>query len=210
MSAIKAHLATIDYKDANGLTNHSTLPFALREVRTITRRNRVTGHVDPNTSGFPGNWIGAMGYMTILDQIGSCYRPVNTHKIIDKPSIIVALSYFTSLSDREKDAIYALRNAFFHDFSLLNMSSKRYLHHFRVDSEPQNALIILPPITDIWDGKINNRADTNYTYVNLRGLGDLVEGIYRDLLLLESKNELALDLAGGEPELIARYFISHH
>ncbi|MDE3237264.1 MAG: hypothetical protein KGO81_15060 [Bacteroidota bacterium] len=206
---IKTHLYLNNEKDEKGRIAESSLVHGLRNIRLITGRNQDTGLANPG--GYLGNWIGAIGYITILDQIGTCYRPEFKERINETtmPSIQKALVYFTSLTKEEIYAVYALRNAFHHDFSLLNinLNKKKYCHHFEVDAHPTNYVIRLPKTP--WDGNISSRNRTNATYVNLQALGDLVEGIYTELLRLESENKLVLELDGGELELKARYIFYH-
>lgn len=212
-SIIKAHLHLNSEKDENGRTSESSLVHALRNIRLITERDQDTGVATPD--GYLGNWIGAIGYITILDQIGKCYRPLSQERISDAnmSPIKKALFYFnfTNLNGKEIDAIYALRNAFHHDFSLLNLDEGRrrakYIHHFQVNAHPTDRIIRLPFTP--WDGNIDNRNNENATYVNLQALGDLVEKVYAELIKLESKGELILELAGGETELKARYIFYH-
>lgn len=208
-SVIKEHLHLNSAQDENGRTSESSLVHALRNIRLITGRNQDTGVATPD--GYLGNWIGAIGYITILDQIGKCYRPKNKEVInpTNTPSIKKALGYFSNLNEDEKVAIYALRNAFHHDFSLLNINIGRpeLCHHFEVNAHPTNHIVRLPKTR--WDGKVSSRSPENVTYVNLQALGDLVEGIYTELLNLESKGELSLELDGDEIELKARYIFYH-
>jgi hypothetical protein len=212
INAIKNHLYLKGERDATGLYKESCLVHALRNIRFITGRNQDTGISTPD--GYLGNWIGAIGYMAILDQIGTCFRPTSFKKVDNPkmPSIQKALIYFTNLNEEERFAIYALRNAFHHNFSLINIDDKisrhKYDHHFIVDATPSSPLIKLP--TSKWDGKIENLNQENHTYVNLQAFGDLVEKIYKTLLELESKNELSLELDGGESELQARYLFCHY
>lgn len=208
MDAIKNHLYLITNTDENGRVSESSLVHALRNIRLITGRNIDSGVIDSDSNlGYPGNWIGAIGYLTILDQIGKCYRPNSKNKITDKRSPIKkALAYFTKISDEEANAVYALRNAFHHDFSLLNIYNGNN-YHFAVNQHATNPVVILPSIQ--WDGNINNRNICNQTYINLQALGDLVENIYTQLLQLENSNKLVLDLDGGKEELTARYIFYH-
>lgn len=210
MTPVQIHLNLNGYKDANNLIHESSLVAGLRTSRHITGRNVDTGAVDgSNICGYLGSWNGAMGYITILEQIGRCYRPDSKQKNTTNASFIKkALEYFTTLSVAEINAIYALRNAFFHDFSLLNKDNTTNFHRFRVDNHPTNQVVILP--TQSWDGNINNFTSTNETYINLKTLGDLVESIYRQLLSLESTGHLILDLPGGDQELLVRYIFNHY
>ncbi len=209
-NAIKNHLFLNSETDTNGRVTESSLVHALRNIRLITDRNQDTGIPNP-PNGNLGNWIGAIGYLTLLDQIGKCYRPISKIKITpaNMPSIQKALAYFSSLTEDERIAIYALRNAFHHDFSLLNINKDKlkYCHHFEVNAHSSNPIVILPKIQ--WDGILDSRSRNNVTYVNLKALGDLVENIYTQLLQMENANELSLELEGGEAELEARYIFYH-
>jgi hypothetical protein len=198
MTAIQIHLTLEGYKTSTGQTIESCLTKALREARHITGRNKSTGLPDPeNTFGDLGNWSGAMCYMTILDQIGKCYRPKSKTKCTRGSPIVIALTYFSSLSSDEISAIYALRCAFFHDFSLYNKHDNPKLQHtFAVENHPTNPVVILPKSN--WDGKMSSRTSDNNTHVNLRKFGDLVEEIYENLISLETKTELILELPGGD------------
>jgi hypothetical protein len=209
MTPIQIHLTLQGHKTDKG-TRDSCLTAALREARHITGRNKSTGLPDPeNKCGFLGHWAGAMVYLTILDQIGKCYRPKSKVKATKGSSIEKALFYFSSFNEDEISAIYALRNAFFHDFSLYNFrpDDMRLQHSFIVDNHPINKVVRLP--AEKWDGKMETRSAKNATYINLKTLGDIVEEIYQKLILLESKNELALELPGGEVELVHRYTFKH-
>ena len=206
-NVIRTHLHLNSAEDENGQIAESSLVHALRNIRLITGRNQDTGAAIPG--GYLGNWIGAIGYITILDQIGKCYRPNCKNKITDNRSPIKkALAYFTKLSDNEIDAVYALRNAFHHDFSLLNIFPGNN-YHFAVNQHATNPIVILPPVKCEWDGNIANRNNNNQTYNNLQALGDLVEDIYTQILLLEESGNLLLDLDGGEDALQARYIFYH-
>ena len=101
--------------------------------------------------------------------------------------------------------LYALRNAFFHDFSLFNKDNPKYLHQFIVDNHPTNKVVVLPK--NNWDGKLDNINKDNATYVNLQALGDLVEGIYNKLLDLSDSGDLEIELEGKENELATRYSV---
>jgi hypothetical protein len=205
--AIQFHLALIEIKIPTGQTVKSCLIAALQEARYITGRNAQTGLPDDTIQhGYLGRWTGAMCYMTMLDQIGTCYKPKNQTRLSSGSTIIKALKYFTNkLSDDEIDAIYALRNAFFHDFSLYNHNpSKPKLQHiFTVGNHPTEKVVKLPQRQ--WDGKMSSRAVDNNTFINLKTLGDLVEEIYWTLLDIDSKDELEIELQGGPDELVNRY-----
>ncbi len=215
MNCIKEHL-TYDRVNVNGKIVESTLVHGLRNTRLITARNQDTGIPDPDsTSGRTGNWLGAMSYMAILDQIGTCYKHKAKAQGINLPtnSIEKALFYFSDLEDDSRKALYALRCAFLHDLSLLNLDDMRkgkpprqkYVHHFLVYDHPTEGTIELP--ANEWQGVIADRTNDNGTKVNLEWFGNLVEDVYKKLLSLEEDNLLELLLE--EAQFKARYFISY-
>ena len=206
-TAIDIHLK-LNYQTADdGFIHYSTLCGAINDSRKMTGRNIDSGAKDgSNTFGYLGSWLGTMGYITILDQIGKCYRPKSKVQLEkSKSPIIKALNYFTDLDNSEIYVLYALRNAFFHDFSLFNKDNPKYLHRFIVDNHPTNKVVVLPK--NKWDGKLDNINKDNATYVNLQALGDLVEGIYNNLLDLSSTGDLEIELEGKEYELATRYSV---
>jgi hypothetical protein len=204
---IKNHLTLINVKAEDGFIHYSTLCGALRDARTMTGRNIETGTKDDsNKCGYLGSWLGAMGYITILDQIGKCYRPSKKEPLEkNMPGIKKVLNYYSELTEPEINAIYALRNAFFHDFSLFNNDRSNYIHQFIVDNHSTNPVVILPMTN--WDGKIDNINKDNATYINLQALGDLVESIYKKLLELSKINALEIELEEKEDELAIRYLV---
>ncbi len=210
LDPISIHLILKEHKQEDGKILESCLTHALWEARHITGRDQATGVIlEPLPEGsYPGRWSGTMIYFSILDQIGECYQPTgavpNSTNSIQK-----ALELFTSLPPLERDAIYALRNAFFHDFSLYNRNNKypNLQHVFNVDNHPTNPPVLLPATK--WEGAMSNNNPENITYINLRALGDLVENIYLKLLYLHEKGQLELILPGGQSELLGRYIFSH-
>jgi hypothetical protein len=86
-----------------------------------------------------GCWLGALGYMVMLDQIGECFRPTDADSPgAGTPDFIKALTYFADeVRDPERQALYALRCCFAHDYSLVNIPAgkgaldRQRLHHLR-------------------------------------------------------------------------------
>jgi hypothetical protein len=85
----------------------------------------ATGEVSPKRRA-SGSWLGALGYMVMLDQIGECFRPANATPLPNAtPDFIKALTYFAEeIPDRERQALYALRCCFTHDYSLVNITAR--------------------------------------------------------------------------------------
>ncbi|NCT75066.1 MAG: hypothetical protein GXC78_11080 [Chitinophagaceae bacterium] len=203
--AISTHLTNLS--QGLSITYFSGFVAALRDARKFTKRNQDNGQkLTDDSCGDHGSWLGAIGYLSLLDQIGKCFKPRTIATINNENSISKALKYFaTHIPDAEVDAIYALRNAFAHDYSLYNINANRisYTHHFTVIQSPVHPLITLPQTQ--WDGNIANRTQNNLTVVNLEALGDTVEQVCSRLLQLTSNNDLEVTLAGGSDELIQRY-----
>ncbi len=212
--AIKAHLTT-NYVNQNGMTFFSGLCGGLKDARKMSGRHMDTGDKfldntkcsnddnGPCFKGHLGSWLGTMGYMALLDQIGKCYKPKSKTKLTGNASAIKkCLKYFTTLSDDEIDIIYALRNAFFHDYSIFNKYNGNN-KFFLLGHHPTAPIVQAP--TEIWDGNYNNVKPESQTWTNLEAIGDLVEKIYQDLLQLASTNQLDIELAGGHEELLMRY-----
>lgn len=202
---INFHL-TNSYIESSPLTFFSGFCGALKDARKMTGRNIETGAKDgTNQFGHLGSWLGTIGYLSLLDQIGGCFKRVGGPVVEEnKSGIIKALKYFSNLDDNQIDAIYALRNSFAHDFSLQNVGKRAGLtHHFVVGNSPIESLIILP--SNPWDGILESKSKKNLTKINLQALGDEVEKLVKNLIQLNSKNQVEIILEKGKEELIARY-----
>jgi hypothetical protein len=203
--AIRQHL-TNSYLETPEGTFFSGFCGALKDARKVTGRNIDTGAKDnTNSFGHLGSWLGTIGYLSLLDQIGGCFKKVNGPVIKqNKSGIIKALKNFSSLNDNEIDAVFALRNSFALDYSLQNVGNRPGLkHHFLVDNSDTQPAIILP--TQIWDGLITSKSQHNLTYINLQALGDIIEGLIQNLKNLNENDEVEIVLSGGKEELLKRY-----
>lgn len=205
--AIKYHLSMFrTHPTDDKMIFFSGFTSAFRDARKFTGRDQDNGQkLNVQNFGNLGSWLGAVGYMILLDQIGSCFKPKSSPIEIGN-SIWKALRYFTTLSEPEIEAVYALRCAFAHDYSLYNISSPRrpsLTHYFKVCQSPSIPLVTLPKVQ--WDGNYENKNSENETLINLEALGDQVEQICAQLFELASKNELDVTLNGGSDELILRY-----
>lgn len=208
-AAIRYHLS-LNHKVDDSVTIFSTLTAVLRDCRMVTRRDIRNGERASNLADDRSDsWLGTMGYMTVLDQIGKCYRPSSISQVTGH-SITKALQYFCHLNARERASIYALRCAFSHDYSLYNICKgkrrEELTQHFTVSGHGYNKLIILPK--EPWDGKHNTKTATNGTVVNLPMFGDLVEGILKKLNEYLEQGRLELEITPRE--LIDRYVVFIH
>jgi hypothetical protein len=183
------------------MTRFSGFIAALGDARAATGRDE-NGAKRPG--GYLGSWLGAVGYMSLLDQIGSCFKPKGV-QIVTGNTIKKALTYFTNLTNNEIDSIYALRCAFAHDFSLYNINQRdqNLTHRFQVRQGPIGQIVVLPKIR--WDGNYNNMTQDNETIINLELYGDLVEDICGKLKDMAKSGDLEIVLNGGAEELLKRY-----
>lgn len=193
--------------DFFGSTRYSTLIAGLRDSRACTKRDLLSGKYNPNANeGDEGNWLGAIGYFTILDQIGSCYKPSGVENIKHtESSIKYAIEHFAygliQNNERKLSALIALRNAFTHDFNLLNIPRDRkkvsmQQHKFTVMSDIKSNWVVKLPLS-LWDGNIESKKfnDTSdNTFINLFGFGNLVESIHTLIYDMISKDQLELQL----------------
>lgn len=190
----------------------SSLIWVLRDARAATGRYLSSGEVGPKPER-SGSWLGAVGYMIMLDQIGECYRPADAAPLPKgTPDFIKALTYFADdVPDLERQALYALRCCFVHNYSLVNIPTTRNAeiraqlqHHFLLGDDPAPCPVVQLP-TERWAGNVGYRPNRMATRVSLRRLGDLAESVYARLLDLHEHRELRIALRGGGLELRSRY-----
>ncbi|SFW82760.1 hypothetical protein [Chitinophaga sancti] len=202
---ISSHLG--DILPLGNLVYFSALIAGIRDSRKFTGRNIETGEIEIYDNNVNGCWLGAIGYLILLDQVGKCFKPSMTS--INFPentnNILRALKYFSSLSDNEIYCLYALRCALAHDYALYNINRRvpALTHHFKLRSNSVTPLIELPSYQ--WNGDIITRNSQNCTTVNLLKLGDLVEEIFKSLKIMSSQKQLEIILQGGSEELSSRY-----
>ncbi|MCK5763407.1 MAG: hypothetical protein KAH05_04745 [Clostridiales bacterium] len=181
----------------------SSFNMALYEIRRVTKRDKLTGQ--RNLSYENSSWLGAIGYMSLLDMIGACFKPKNAPSIVESRDFVSALKYFSeNLTEDEILALYALRCAFMHDFSLSNTHLNPKLSHIFVIRIGGIEKVVYLPTTP-WDGNCENRTDENQTIVDLEKFGDIVEDICKKIGKFAKNNDLEIILPGGADELISRY-----
>lgn len=211
IEVIKNHLGPV--KQVENRRLYSSYRAALNDARAVSGRNLLDGKM-PTTGESAGSWLGALGYLALLDHIGSCFKPVDmaTNKK-DRSGIIKALKYFSELEGDEIDAIYALRCSFAHNYSLSNIgiseSKKRkdaLTHRFMVHGSQEGPIVHLRKKQ--WDGKFRDKNPDNVTYISLVLLGNLVEEICTKIFALASSDKLEITLDEGYEELEGRFSVS--
>ncbi|WP_410626336.1 hypothetical protein [Amycolatopsis sp. cmx-8-4] len=148
------------------------LTAVLREARRATGRDRETGRIEPGKAALSGNWLGAVGYLLLVDQVGSACRAPG-------PPVVRALRQFAPrVGEPEREALYALRCSLVHDFGLVTVGGPGRTHHFMpADAAGSGPVVRLPP--EPWDGRVEHCRRLNATWVDLRALGDLAEEVVR-------------------------------
>jgi hypothetical protein len=191
-------------KTGFGYSYTSSFLACLADARGATGRDVESGDVtdEPRT----GHWLGAVGYMVLLDQIGTCFRPKGVTASPARESIIRCLAEWApGIPPAEREALYALRCALAHDYSLINFSddpSRR--HRFGLDRRVDLGVVRLP--TEQWSGEHHDGRRTATTMVSVRAFGDLADAI-AVAVRAAAPSQLELILAGGPYELFHRYGI---
>jgi len=190
-----------------GRLSRSSFHALLTEARWAAGRDEQTGALLSSVQG--RRWLGTTAYLMLLDQIGSSFEPLTP----ENPSVsgndfLRALAHFSAIqNERERKALYALRCAFAHDYSLFNRNrgdpELQHAFHLSVNSyAPAVHLPFLP-----WDGNYPPLPKgiplKQITEVNLPAVGDVVEGVVTKVRDLHAAGQL--NLRPSLPEFEMRY-----
>lgn len=154
-------------------------------------------------------WLAAVGHLAFLDQVGTALR--RTDVVASGPSSVeCALELFGTVDARTGAAIYALRCALAHDYSLVNMAEKvsnpsrreALRHAFVLRGHGGLSVVEFP--SEPWDGDPQHVAQT---FVDLRLLALLVADVRDQILQLQQQG--LLQLAIDPAEARRRYFFVH-
>jgi hypothetical protein len=147
--------------------------------------------------------------MCLLDHIGACFRPLGEKK--EAPNDFhAALMFFSNEKEAEREALYGLRCAFAHDFSLVNPNKRTPTrqHVFKLSPLPDGAVVKLP--VESWDGDYEKQIpDSQVTVVDLSAFGDLVERVCCRVKRHAKNDTLSVILSGGHKEQFARFIFEH-
>jgi hypothetical protein len=197
--AISAHLR--NQPPVNGVHCRSSLVALLRDARGVANRDLESGRVRKGTDS--QSWLAATAYLVLLDQIGSCFKRTGVPSLSPRP-VIHALLSFSSVTEPEAHALYALRNALGHDYSLFNSNAKvaALRHAFNYTAGPFAPLVTFP--ANVWSGSYATApSPAETTLVNLRKVGDLAEGVVEKLGELHADG--GLELLISVDEFVRRY-----
>jgi hypothetical protein len=189
----------------------SSLEASLADCREITNRD-AQGNVRVGASA--GSWLGAVGYLTLVDQIGGAVEHLRAAR---SPSggtdFEQAIAHFSALSNDDAVCLYALRNSLAHDFSLVNIPPntvrqprKRALTRLFTVTQGTLDLIVRP--NGQWEPQ-NPRSGLGTT-VDLKLLGNEVEAMVRKLYRVYTDGNLSIRLtAQNTPTIwgLAHFFV---
>jgi hypothetical protein len=98
--ALHIHLLGSAITTISGYRYLSGFTAILRDARQDTGRNADSGTVLEEEK--TGHWLGAVGYMILLDQAGKCFKPRNAQVAVKGSAIEKCLTYWApGLADRE-------------------------------------------------------------------------------------------------------------
>lgn len=112
------------------------------------------------------------------------------------------MNFAPYLKAEERNALYALRCCFAHDYSLVNHPNERreLWHGFDLYADEQTP-VTLPP--EHLNGFLASPQPR--TGVNLRKIGDLAEDVFSAVVQKAQRDELEIILSGGVNDLRLRY-----
>ena len=194
----------LDKRPRGAMTYGSSLMACVWDARQATGRYHTSGDIRPGKELQAESRLGALAYLIMLEQVGECFQRSTGPGDSSKRWVARALRAFTDLPDPEIDALYALRCCFAHNYGLVNRHKTTSLrHHFYLDRIEEDHVVQLPP--RYWSGRIERISRYTRTVVDVRGLGDLAEGVLAQLRQLNARQELEIALPGKVPELLARF-----
>jgi hypothetical protein len=205
--ALVRHLISPVDDQATATRYTSGFLAALGDARASSGRDETGKVVDETQTG---HWLGAVAWMVLLDQIGSCFRPTpatGTSAVTASGRAVVDTLHwwYAELPDLEVLALYALRCAFAHDYSLWNLSGDSTLQHCFVVDRDTARFVQLP--SRPWT-PADPPAPDNQTFISLRRLGDVCEEVVSRIRAAAASDTLEIILKGGVDELEHRYGIT--
>lgn len=164
-----------EFEELTRETSVSSFRAALRDARWLMGRDQGTGEPDAAPRR---TWPGAVTYLTLLDQLGQVVCPLPGRRP-SKPPFLAALEDFVpSVNARDRETLYALRNAFVHEFGLANPASDKSVarrHLFTVVEADDPRLVVYPDIP--WNGKFGVEREGGATEVNITQVAQVVEDV---------------------------------
>ena len=149
----------------------SALDSLIVDAHRVTGRNDDGDVVDEEHLG---TWLGAMGYLALIDQLGKVLR-WSDRNVGPWTSPFEQILEQHGKSRAEAAALYALRNAMAHNYGLANRNANRpeCQHYFQLRVLGGETLVKLP--SSAWDGTPDGVSAESTTVVSLQAIGNLGE-----------------------------------
>ena len=194
-----AHLGGKSYYQLKDGELKSILPVTLQEINHARHKE------------YSKNFVPVVGAFAVIEQIGFCYSrtDITTFSNSAASPILKALYYFTDYPEGHLDtkALYALRNSFLHNASLMAIAQHKNKpsFYFQFDRKIEN---LAKYSTVAWDGKVETFRPEMTTLINPDKIINLASSIVDKALACLEAGTLSVDLEGGEKELFYR-FLKH-
>jgi hypothetical protein len=216
-----------------GIYFESSLSAILRDARGATGRDDE-GVLPPDRAHEGRSWLGALGYLCLIDQVGTAVRPKRVTTIpLDEhwpPSFVRGLARFAPdlvSSPLDRAALYGVRCALAHDFSLVNMGNDGRvrgekkpprpgtqrlidrLHVFNYTFDPERPLV--DHAVQLWRRTTWTPRPEQMTVVNLYKVGNLAESIVATAQAMHVAGRLTIndEYVRSPRELMVRYGLSY-
>lgn len=191
-----AHLGrALNYQLEDGHLE-SILPITLQEIN----------HVKRNL--YSRNFVPIVGAFAVIEQIGFCYARTDIQEYTNQNAspILKALHYFADLQEGHMDskALYALRNSFLHNASLMAIAQHKNKPSFYFRFDREIDCLVKYSKTN-WDGNIDSFKPEMTTLINPDKIIELASSIADKALKCLEDRSLRITLEGGEKELYYRY-----
>ena len=167
-----------EFREVDGVRHTSTFRAALRDARQLAGRNLDTGVTESEPVAV---WPYAHVYLILMDQVGKVIRPASSARRKTSRDLRTALKEWDSgLDEKDRDMLYALRNAFGHEFAMANENAKNpsLQHRFQLTRAAERKLVVY---NGQWNGKYGTASVGGPTEVNLTELAEVVERVVRDI-----------------------------
>lgn len=211
-AALDRYLSPPEWTEIEGgmrVCSESSFSAALRDARGATGRDE-SGEVEiPEKSA---SWLGAMGYLAFLDQVGTAVRLEDFAAEPSEPALRRAIRQFSPVSRPDAFALQGLRNSLVHDYSLFSQyapggkvavgSDRHYAFVFEVEGEE-----LVQRAAQPWSGILHpdELPFECRTVVSLRHVGDLAESVRARVVEEHARGRLRIALDGGADEMSVRY-----
>ncbi|KEQ18699.1 hypothetical protein [Endozoicomonas numazuensis] len=199
MELAYAHLGKASFYQLRDGCLKSILPITLKEINH-------SKHME-----YSKNFVPVAGAFAVIEQVGFCYSRTDIPKHSNNKAspLLKSLYYFAGYPEASMDmkALYALRNSFLHNASLMSIAthSNKPSFYFQFDRHIDE---VVQYSNTQWDGNIETFNPEMTTLINPEKIIDLASIVVDSALDCIANEFLQVSLKGGEKELYYR-FLKH-